>query len=102
MNGTNSVEASTVTGSAGQDSTVYAYTEIEYADSAFNGKQDVWDAAQATLGTTTVVPEIYVENGAVTIGIRGNGRVGGNDSWFLEVAISVVPWLTATIICRNL
>ena len=57
--------------------------EIEYADSAFNGKQDVWDAAQATLGTTTVVPEIYVENGAVTIGIRGNGRVGGNDSWFL-------------------
>ena len=80
---TNSVEVSTVTGSAGQDSTVYAYTEIEYADSAFNGKQDVWDAAQATLGTTTVVPEIYVENGAVTIGIRGNGRVGGNDSWFL-------------------
>ena len=80
---TNSVEVSTVTGSAGQDSLVYAYTEIEYADGAFNGKQDVWDAAQATLGTTTVVPEIYVENGAVTIGIRGNGRVGGNDSWFL-------------------
>ena len=50
---TNSVEVSTVTGSAGQDSLVYAYTEIEYADECFNGKQDVWDAAQATLGTTT-------------------------------------------------
>ena len=80
---TNSVELTHVEGSLGQDSIVYTYTEIESADSAFNGSQDVWDAAQASLGTTTAVPEIYVENGAVTIGIRGNGRIGRNDSWFV-------------------
>lgn len=81
---TNSVEVSTVTGSLGQDSIVYNYTEIESADSTFQNNQDVWNMAQASLGTTTVVPEIYVENGALTIGVRGDGEnyVGGNgQSW---------------------
>ena len=75
---TNSVEISTVTSSLEEDSLVYTYTEIESADSAFNGDVDVWDEAQSLLGTTTAVPEIYVDNGAVTIGVRGEGRVGGN------------------------
>ena len=79
---TNSVEISTVISSLGEDSLVYTYTEIESADSAFNGDVDVWDEAQSLLGTTTAVPEIYVDNGAVTIGVRGEGRVGGNgQSW---------------------
>ena len=79
---TNSVEISTVTSSLEEDSLVYTYTEIESADSAFNGDVDVWDEAQSLLGTTTAVPEIYVDNGAVTIGVRGEGRVGGNgQSW---------------------
>ena len=66
----------------GGDSIYYTYTEIEVADSSFNDDETVWNAAQNAMGTTTVVPEIYVDNGAVTIGVRGNGIVGGTNSWF--------------------
>lgn len=79
---TNSVESSTVQSSTGEDSTVYVYTEIEAADSAFNASNKVWDAALASLGTTTVVPEIYVDNGAVTVGIRGRDVIGGTGSYW--------------------
>ena len=76
---TNEVEITNVTGSMGQDSTVYVYTEYEKADSAFNTDEDVWNDAQSLMGTTTAVEEIYVDKGAVTIGVTGNGVVvGGN------------------------
>ena len=82
---TNSVELTHVEGSLGQDSIVYTYTEIESADSTFQNNEDAWNAAQASLSTTTAVPEIYVENGSVTIGVRGSGVVGGNgQSWFAD------------------
>lgn len=82
---TQDVEISSVTGSLGQDSLVYTYTELETTDSLFNGNRDEWDAAQASLGTTTVINEIYVDKGAVTIGVRGNGVVGGNGSyWYAD------------------
>ena len=83
---TNSVEISTVISSLGEDSLVYTYTEYEKADSAFNTDEDVWNDAQALMGTTTAVPEIYVDKGAVTIGITGNGVVvGGNgQNWFAD------------------
>lgn len=73
------VEATIVTGSEGQDSTVYVYTDVESMGSALNGDKDAWDKAQSVLGTTTVIPEMFVDKGAVTIGIRGTGGViGGN------------------------
>lgn len=79
---TNDVTTSTVPDINGNDSTVYTYTEIAMADSAFNGNIDVWNEAQNALGTTTIVPEIYVDKGAVTIGIHGRGTIGGNgQSW---------------------
>ncbi len=83
---TNEVETSVVPDINGQDSIVYTYTELESADSTFNGDKDMWDAAQASLATTTVIPEIYVDKGAVTIGVRGNGGVvGGNGhSWIAD------------------
>lgn len=82
---TNSVTTSTVPDIMGQDSTVYTYTEIEMVDSAFNGNIDIWEAAQSSLGTITIVPEIYVDNGAVTIGIHGRGVVGGNGQhWWAD------------------
>lgn len=82
---TNDVTESTVTGSAGQDSTVYTYTEIESVTSTFNGSRDLWDNAQASLGTMTIIPEIFVDKGAVAIGVRGNGVVGGNGHyWYAD------------------
>lgn len=83
---TNEVETSVVPDINGQDSIVYTYTELESADSTFNGDKDMWDDAQASLATTTVIPEIYVDKGAVTIGVRGNGGVvGGNGhSWIAD------------------
>ena len=84
---TNSVTIEHVQGVVTPDSAVYVYTEIESADSAFQNNQDVWNTAQASLGTTTAVPEIYVENGALTIGVRGDGvnYVGGNgQTWMAD------------------
>lgn len=79
---TNDVTTSTVPDINGNDSTVYTYTEIAMADSAFNSNIDIWNEAQNALGTTTIVPEIYVDKGAVTIGIHGRGTIGGNgQSW---------------------
>ena len=84
---TNSVTIEHVQGVVTPDSAVYVYTEIESADSAFQNNQDVWNTAQASLGTTTAVPEIYVENGALTIGVRGDGvnYVRGNgQTWMAD------------------
>lgn len=77
---TNDVEISVVQDVNGADSTVYTYTEYESVDSMFNADYDVWNEAQSTFGTTTVIREIYVDKGALTIGVRGDGEtvVTGN------------------------
>lgn len=82
---TNNVKTSTVPDINGNDSIVYTYTEDQFEKTAFNGNEDVWNAAQAEVGTTTVVSAVYVDKGAVTIGLKGEGRVGGNGSqWWAD------------------
>ena len=67
------------------DSTVYVFSDSVYAEAAFNADTDTWDIAQNTLSTTTVIPEIYVENGSLVIGIKGSGVITGNGQyWFAD------------------
>ena len=67
------------------DSTVYVFSDSVYAEAAFNADTDAWDIAQNTLSTTTVIPEIYVENGSLVIGIKGSGVITGNGQyWFAD------------------
>ncbi len=83
---TNDVEISTMPDINGQDSTVYTYTEDQFAYTIFNGNRDLWDVAQAEVGTNTAIPAVYVDKGAVTIGMKGDGRVmGGHGSqWWAD------------------
>lgn len=83
---TNDVEISTVPDILGQDSTVYTYTEDQFEYSILNGNRDLWDIAQAEVGTNTIIPAVYVDKGAVTIGIKGDGRVvgGHGQQWFAD------------------
>mgnify|MGYP002620561049 CR=1 FL=1 len=67
------------------DSTVYVFSDSVYAEAVFNADTDAWDIAQNTLSTTTVIPEIYVENGSLVIGIKGSGVITGNGQyWFAD------------------
>ena len=67
------------------DSTVYVFSDSVYAEAVFNADTDTWDIAQNTLSTTTVIPEIYVENGSLVIGIKGSGVITGNGQyWFAD------------------
>ena len=83
---TNDVEVSTVPGILEEDSTVYTYTQDQFESSTLNADPDLWDIAQSSVGTTTVVPTVYVDKGAVTIGIKGDGRVQGGHGpqWFAD------------------
>ena len=83
---TNDVEVSTVPGILEEDSTVYTYTQDQFESSTLNADPDLWDIAQSSVGTTTVVPTVYVDKGAVTIGIKGDGRVQGGhgQQWFAD------------------
>ncbi len=67
------------------DSIVYLFSDSVYAEAAFNGELDVWDVAQHALETTTFIPEVYVENGTLVIGIKGSGVITGNAQyWFAD------------------
>ena len=68
------------------DSTVYVFSDSVYAEAAFNADTDTWDIAQNTLSTTTVIPEIYVENGSLVIGIKGEAAsLPGTDNIGLPI-----------------
>ncbi|WP_456094978.1 hypothetical protein [Paraprevotella xylaniphila] len=79
---TRQIDIETVENSVGEDSTVYVYSDSVFTDAPFNGDLDKWDIAQGALSTTTVIPEVYVENGTVVIGVRGTGVVGGNGQYW--------------------
>ena len=65
---------------------MYTYTEDQFEYSILNGNRDLWDIAQAEVGTNTIIPAVYVDKGAVTIGIKGDGRVvgGHGQQWFAD------------------
>lgn len=79
---TRQIDIETVESGTGADSTVYVYSDSVFTDAPFNGDKDKWDVAQGALSTTTVIPEVYVENGTVVIGVRGTGVVGGNGQYW--------------------
>lgn len=79
---TRQIDIETVESSTGADSTVYVYSDSVFTDAPFNGDKGKWDVAQGALSTTTVIPEVYVENGTVVIGVRGTGVVGGNGQYW--------------------
>ena len=54
-----------------------------FIQSSFNGNWDNWNAAQDAFGgTTTATPSALIEGGSVVLGIRGEGRVGGNGRYW--------------------
>lgn len=79
---TRNVSTTTVPDVSGNDSTVYVYADSVYVKTAFNGDEDVWKNAVGLASTTTIVPEIYVTNGELVIGAKGNSVVGGNGKWW--------------------
>lgn len=79
---TRQVEVEHVQGTTMADSLVYTFTDSVFVDAPFNADADAWEAAQGTLSTTTVIPEVYVENGTLVIGVRGTGVVGGNGQYW--------------------
>lgn len=79
---TRSVSTTTVPDISGNDSTVYVYADSVYATASFNGDEDVWKNAVGQASITTVVPEVYVTNGELVIGVKGNKVVGGNGKWW--------------------
>ena len=79
---TRSVSTTTVPDISGNDSTVYVYADSVYVTASFNGDEDVWKNAVGVASTTTYVPEVYVTNGELVIGVKGNSVIGGNGKWW--------------------
>ena len=79
---TRSVSTTTVPDISGNDSTVYVYADSVYVTVPFNGDEDVWKNAVGVASTTTYVPEVYVTNGELVIGVKGNSVIGGNGKWW--------------------
>ena len=96
-NGTYRVSAATYSDAAKQID-LYAVTResyligdsVAYRDSTeyvntINDDQEAWELAQATVGTTTDIFEVYVRNGSLCIGVKGNSVVSGNGrSWVAD------------------
>lgn len=64
------------------DSTVYIFSDSIYAEATFNGDLDKWEMAQGDFSATTVIQEVYVENGTLVLGIKGSGVVTGNAQYW--------------------
>lgn len=79
---TRSVSTTTVPDMLGNDSIVYEYADSVYVTSSFNSDEDLWKNAVGQASTTTIVPEIYVTNGELVIGVKGNNVVTGNGKWW--------------------
>ena len=79
---TRTVSTTTVPDISGNDSTVYVYADSVYVTASFNGDEEIWKNAVGQASITTVVPEVYVTNGELVIGVKGNKVVGGNGKWW--------------------
>ena len=66
------------------DGEVVYKDSVEYA-SRINGNKEAWELSQLTVGTTTDVLDVYVRNGSLCIGVKGNSVVGGTGrSWIAD------------------
>ena len=83
-NGYYKLEAATVSsGGSGNLKLYMKQADGTFIQSNFNGNWDNWNAAQDALdGTTTITPSALIEGGTVVLGIRGEGRIGGNGQYW--------------------
>ena len=83
-NGYYKLEAATVSsGGSGNLKLYMRQADGTFIQSNFNGNWDNWNAAQDAIdGTTTITPSALIEGGTVVLGIRGEGRIGGNGQYW--------------------